>query len=417
MNYIEFFDKSAVENICTCLTHIPDRVIYIGNNSKLMKKHIENYKKVFSDRGEDIEFLYKTVTKSNLDGAVDLLSEIVETYNDCVFDITGGNEILTLALGVVYSRYQEKNIKIHRFNLVNGTVVDCDKDGETIYKDIPTLSVEENIKIYGGSVIYGNVDEENTYEWDLNPDFLKDISTIWNICKADVGRWNKQISDFAVVKEIGRVSADGLTTTVSRAALDVCPLYTAFHDRVKRVVNELLKCGLLTRFAEDETSLTISFKNKQIKRCLTKAGQALEMKIFVTAKGILDNNGSPIYNDALNGVVIDWDGKLHDESTENCYDTENEIDVLLMHGTVPVFISCKNGLFTADELYKLHTVAERFGGKYSKKVLVATAINSLGRAGGYLRQRAADMGITIIEGIQKIDDRELARRLKGLCGT
>ena len=39
MTYVEFFDKIASENISACLTCAPDRVIYIGDNSKLMKKH------------------------------------------------------------------------------------------------------------------------------------------------------------------------------------------------------------------------------------------------------------------------------------------------------------------------------------------------------------------------------------------
>ena len=52
-----------------------------------------NYQKVFADRGHNIEFLFKTVSKSNLDNAVELISEIVEAYDDCVFDITGGDPV------------------------------------------------------------------------------------------------------------------------------------------------------------------------------------------------------------------------------------------------------------------------------------------------------------------------------------
>ena len=78
----------------------------------------------------------------------------------------------------------------------------------------------------------------------------------------------------------------------------------------------------------------------------------------------------------------------------------------------PVFISCKNGIVTSDELYKLDAVADRFGGKYAKKVLVATSIGSLGEAGKYLSQRAKDMNIRLVENIQDLDDAELARKIK-----
>lgn len=415
MTYVEFFDRIASENISACLTYAPDRVIYIGDNSKLMSKHISNYQKVFLGRGYNVEFMFKTVSKSNLEKAIEILSEIVETYDDCVFDITGGEEILTLALGVVYSKYPDKNIQIHKFNLRNNTVYDCDKDGNTIYKDTPTLSIDENVKIYGGEVAYGSIDEDKTYKWDLTDDFLEDIALIWNICKGNVRYWNMQIGILEAAEEVGKHSENELTTIASRSALEQYLLrHRAKYKIAKGIIAYLLKKGLLTHFEDDGETVKISYKNKQVKKCLTKAGQALEMKIYTAARSILDENGVPLYDDALNGVVIDWDGEFHDESIEDEYDTENEIDIMLMHDIVPVFISCKNGIVTADELYKLNTVAERFGGHYAKKVLVATSISDFGEQGMYLRQRAKDMNIKLLEGIQTLEDAELEKKLKNI---
>ena len=71
-----------------------------------------------------------------------------------------------------------------------------------------------------------------------------------------------------------------------------------------------------------------------------------------------------------------------------------------MHGMIPVFVSCKSGSIKnigKDELYKLDTVATRFGGKYAKKVLIATSLNNSPDA-NYLRQRAKDMQIRLVEG-------------------
>lgn len=160
--------------------------------------------------------------------------------------------------------------------------------------------------------------------------------------------------------------------------------------------------------------MTIAYKNEQVKKCLTKAGQALEMKVFLAAKQALDDEGTPVYDDALNGVVIDWDGRFHDEAVEEIYDTENEIDILLMHNMVPVFISCKNGVVTSDELYKLDAVARRFGGQHAKRVLAATAIDSMKEAGKYLHQRATDMNICVVKNVQDLADEELVRTIKNL---
>ncbi len=419
MTYIEFFDEIAAENVSACLTYVPDRVVYIGDRAKLMKKHIEKYKRVFDDRGYNIEFIPKTVTKNNLDSAVSILTEIVESYDDCVFDITGGDEISLLAFGMVYAAHPDKNIQMHKFNLRNNAIYDCDKDGKTIFRDTPVMSVEENIRIYGGDIAYGDIFEDKTYEWDLSRDFIKDVNTMWSFCKVNVRFWNTVIGVFEAAETVGKVTGkDTLTTSVCINTLKNYLAHHKAHYKIPNgIVKYLLKHGLLTSFDANEETLTLSYKNNQVKRCLTKAGQVLEMKIYITSKMLKNSDGSLIYNDALNGAVIDWDGEFHDESSEDVYDTENEIDILLMHNVVPVFISCKNGVVTADELYKLNTVAERFGKHYAKKILVATSIDSMGESGKYLRQRAEDMGITIIDNVHKISDSELERKLGNLwCG-
>lgn len=133
----------------------------------------------------------------------------------------------------------------------------------------------------------------------------------------------------------------------------------------------------------------------------------------MVAKQVRDAEKNKVYNDVLNGVLIDWDGKLH-EADSNICETENAIDVLLMHGMVPVFVSCKNGAVTKDELFKLNTVAEKFGGIYSKKILVATSLDKLGKGRQTFEQRATDMGITILSDVQKMPDHVLADEVRKL---
>ena len=416
MTYIEFFDQIDSENVCACLTYVPDRVIYIGNNAKLINKHIECYERVFADRGFEIEFIAKTVSRSNVDKVVELLTNLIETYDDCVFDITGGDEMYNLALGMVCEKYPEKNIQIHKFNLENNAIYDCDTDGVTVYKDVPFLSVEENVRIYGGDVLYGDVTSENTYKWDLNSDFLNDIKIIWGFCKGNVRLWNTIIGTLEAIEHTGEVFNETCTTKAQKSSVEnYLTRHKAKYLITKGFIKYFTKKGLITFYDDsDAETVVISYKNSQVKKCLTKAGQALEMHMYITLKNLKYKNGTPVYNDVMNGVVIDWDGKFHDETVEDEYDTENEIDILLMHNVVPVFVSCKNGIVTADELYKLNTVAERFGGRYAKKVLLATSISKMGEKGQYLLQRAIDMGINVIDNIHEIDEKKLLSDFKNL---
>ena len=65
---------------------------------------------------------------------------------------------LLAAAGVVSERFRDKNVQMHRFNVKNNTVTDVDADGATLLScQAPRLSVEENVRIYGGDVRYGNL--------------------------------------------------------------------------------------------------------------------------------------------------------------------------------------------------------------------------------------------------------------------
>ena len=100
---------------------------------------------------------------------------------------------------------------------------------------------------------------------------------------------------------------------------------------------------------------------------------------------------------------------------EDAQETTNEIDVLLMKGLVPIFISCKNGMVDQDELYKLNTVAEEFGGPYAKKVLVCTYFgNDESLAHDYFMQRAKDMNIRVIPSVHEMPEEKLVNILGSL---
>lgn len=404
MTYIEFFEKDAIENICSCLTKPAEHIVLVGDRGRLLNAHKRRYEALLAARGHSVTVHLLKVNRNDLQDIVAQLSRIVEQYEDCVFDLTGGEDLYLVGMGIVYARYPEKNIQMHRFNIRNNTVRDCDQDGKLLYEaEIPGITVEENIRIYGGDVVFEQLRPGTTRRWPQTREFLEDIDRIWEVCRQDPRQWNICIGILAQAEQQGSCSKAGLTTTAPAGVFRDTP-----HSR--RIIDQLVAAGVLTCFHEGERELTIGYKNDDIKKCLTKAGQALEMKIWRLALDAKEKNGSPTYQDALNGVVIDWDGEI---SAAFATDVENEIDVLMMHGMVPVFVSCKNGQVDMNELYKLHTVATSFGGKYAKKVLVAS---SLGHSSfrEHLCLRAKELDIRIVEDVHEKDDAELLRILRSL---
>lgn len=86
-----------------------------------------------------------------------------------------------------------------------------------------------------------------------------------------------------------------------------------------------------------------------------------------------------------------------------------------MKGLVPIFISCKNGYVDETELYKLNTVAERFGGPYAQKVLVATYFGKNTVDGHkYFVQRAKDMRIQLIENVHELSEEAFSKKIKNI---
>ncbi len=411
MTYIEFLDNTASENICASLVNVPSKVILIGDKEKQLDAHAKRYREMFLSRGHDVEFICRSITRSKMQTIIDELTKIVMTYDNCVIDLTGGDELYLTAIGIVCERFRDKNIQMHRYNIRNNKIADCDCDGVTIMEtEQPRLSVEENIRVFGGDVVYSDVKENGTYRWDENAEFIGDVEKMWRICRIDPKMWNQQTANLdAAYACRGNGNTLTISATINEIRNHIVRKNERFTDVDPEFYKKLCRIGVLTSFSCTNKELAVTFKNEQIKRCLLTAGLVLELKVYLTAKFAKDKDGAFVYNDVKNGVYIDWDGDIHSDS--GTCDTHNEIDVMMMHGIVPVFVSCKNGYVETDELYKLSSVAARFGGQYAKRVLVATELDMRSDHNRALRQRADDMNISVIGNVGDMTDDELEAEL------
>lgn len=408
MTIIEFFDKASIENIAGALLCEPKQVILIGDKRKQLERTKSLYQSILVKNNIPTEISYRSVNKNNLQDIISTLEQVIEDCEDCVFDLTGGEEMYLVAVGTIMERYKGR-VQCHRFNFKNDTLNDCDADGNVSVSKSFDISIEDNISIYGGEIVMDSQREIYTYPWDFNEDFQHDIETMWDICRKNTRLWNAHVGTIGAICELFEmqdtlsVSFDkelAISTLKQRGIKFVC---------VAWIMYELQKHGLIRSLTMQDT-ISFVFKNEQVKQCLTIAGQILELAVAKTMRSIKDKNGAPLYHDVKVGVVIDWDRAEEDEE----YRTINEIDVVAMKGSIPIFISCKNGDFDANELYKLNTVAEHFGNKYSKKVLISTELDKLGEKSDYIRARMDDMGIRSVENVDEMNDSELERVLKSL---
>ncbi len=408
MTIIEFYDKNAIENIASALLCNPDKVIFIGDNHKKMQKSIDIYSKILEENDIHTELAYKSVSKNRLQDIIDVLMETVSENEGCVFDLTGGEDLYLVAVGIVMEKFGGE-IECHRFNFKNNTLIDCDADGNICNTRSFDISVEDAIRMSGGVIVTDTAKAVYTEGWCFNSELIEDIGHMWDICRKNTRLWNSHIGCLRKICEMFDMP-DYLTVCFDRrkaeAELRKCGIR---YVCVPWIMTELEKYGLIRSLEMDE-SVSFFFKNEQIKRCLTVSGQVLELAIASKMLSLRDRDGKALYHDVMVGAVIDWDGNDRSEEIR----TVNEIDVVAMKGAIPIFISCKNGDFDANELYKLETVTDRFGGEYAKKILVSTELDKLGVKSEYLRARMHDMGIRSIENVDEDSDAELERILRSL---
>lgn len=392
MTIIEFFDKDAIENVVSTLLCDPDRVVFIGNNYKRMNRAKARYQQVAEKYGRKAEFVVRGLERNDLWKIVETLEDVVNKYGDCTVDLSGGEELYLVAAGIVFQRLPGK-LQLHRFNRNNETFYDCDADGCILHQQKLALSVEDNITLYGGRIIYEDDVFPGTRKWDLNPEFRNDVDVMWRLCTEHTKVWNALLT-----KASNKGKEDPLQVHID--IVRYCMQEGTGEATIPPLFEELEKEGLIRHLRVDNYDLHFRCKDEQVLRCLTTAGLVLELKTTI----LLDDTG--LYNSIMTGVRLDWDGR----NAEN--NVENEIDVLAMRGLIPVFVSCKNGTeVDVDELYKLGTVAEHFGGKNARKVLVASY-----QLNEDFNRRAHEMQIRVIDGVRTLSEVAFRNALYNITG-
>lgn len=414
MTYVEFFERDVLENLCTCLAMAPDKVILIGDSRKLMSSHADRYERLLRARREVVEFEIVSVDRYNIANILNVLDRIIREEPDCVFDLTGGSDLCLVAIGILSERYKDRHLQMHRFNLRNNTVFDCDLDGKvTVEGAAPQIRVEEMVYAGGGEVVFEEDYPCGTHLWDWTDEFERQVRTMWEICRRNTRVWNLQTWMLASIETFNLDPENELTTSVSRSVLDAHLEEQGRKLYVNhRMMRSLVRAGLITLFDLTDENLTVTYCSPQVKRCLTVGGRILELYVYALAQAAREPDRSPTYHDVMTGVVIDWDGQYGSDNPAP--DTTNEVDLILMHGMTPVFISCKNGDVDNEELYKFNAVAERFGGKYAKKILIATSLDLGDVSVQYLLRRADELNIQVVTGLQNLDEAAALQTVRNL---
>lgn len=371
---IEFFSDDALENIVTCLNYHIDKVIFVGYKEPMDSARCRNFAGLIKNvlNIKYVDFIY--VEPHDLSDAMDKLEETVleerRKGNTCYFDLTGGDNLILVAAGIIAQRHKVTMHQIdiatdelHEFAVSNKLESIADIKHET-YK----LSLSNYMKFRGTCI---NSRMHKDFKTHINnEEFVNDVKNLWNLCKRVGKKWNVYGKYF---RSNTHLPNDALIESKYCNGDDIPAVY--------EFLKKLAKSGAITDLHRTDYAFFFRYKNKDIKDCLCDSGSILELYTYIAA---MECN---FFDSCEVGIHLDWDGTMDGWLP----DVINEIDVLLIKNNIPTFISCKNGRLDRTALYELDTVTKKFGGKYAKKLIISSQNHD-----DTLEERAREMNIRLI---------------------
>ena len=371
---IEFFSEDALENIATCLDYNMDKIIFMGYSEPMNTARVRNLSGLIKNVIGINEIDFVEVEKQDLAYMVACLEDIISREralgNTCYIDLTGGDNLIFVAAGIVAVRL---GVSMHQIDISDGTLYEytLDKKLDSIYdirKDKLLLSLSDYMK-FRGTCINQRMHKNFKSQFD-NKEFTTDIYKIWEVCRKFGKHWN-------VYGKYFRSNTD--------TAIDTMCTIPFFQnddiDMVHKLLKELKNAGALTKLYRYKKFFKFKYKNEYIKDCLCDSGSILELYTYLSAME------TDFFDECSIGIHLDWDG-----STDGWLpDVTNEIDVLLIKNNIPTFISCKNGRLDKNALYELDTVSKKFGGKYAKRVIISSQNHD-----DTIDERGREMGIILV---------------------
>lgn len=376
---IEFFDEEPIENVITNLNFEVDKTIFFGYETMMSphKKTTETFlKKVCAVKA--VEFY--SVDPFDLMEIMKAIANVVRKEqaqgNMVYFDLTGGESLLLVAFGILS---QEFAAPMFMFDIRTNELIEFCCSGNSIggvAKRRPvSLNLDQFVALYNGTINY----RQKKMFKEMSLDGASDIENMWKLSREFGDKWvhyssvlRKYPPDASLLVEVEKEKFQTEFRRHHRAG-NIKEFHTFMH-----------KCshlGFVKLYAAGKNGYKFRYKNSAIKQLFWDSGSILEMYTF------LQETRKEGITDCRVGVHIDWDGVLYNDGNR---DVLNEIDVMSIENNRPTFISCKIGSVDQMALYELETVANRFGGKYAKKVLATAQPLSAAHM-----QRAKEMGIEV----------------------
>lgn len=368
---IELYDERPLENVLGVEVFRPERVVYVCpddfQNEKRVRAKLDAY---FKHRGLSPMLFFARASVYETESMLELFRGIVEQYWDCALDITGGTDAVLFAAGLLCA---ETEIPVFTYSRRQNCFYDI--RGAAFVEALPCnvqYTVEDCFMMAGGSMRSGRVDNAILFK------YLDDVEPFFGLYLAHRRGWTRTVN---FMQRISPSRPDG------SYSLEVHGAYRVKGERGSRIeapvdaLRAMEKIGFLQNLeiVPDE-SVSFRFRDGQVRAWLRDVGSVLELYVY---KACLDTG---LFHDVRTSAVVDWEADGGNKAVSN------ELDVMCTRGVTPVFISCKTCDVKTEALNELAILRDRFGGKMARAAIVTAE-----RGGAAMRNRASELGITVID--------------------
>ncbi|MDU2491062.1 MAG: DUF1887 family CARF protein [Clostridium celatum] len=349
-------DEHNESNILVAKEFNPE-VVYLIKD-KLYQDKADTLKIYYEKNFKNIKLEFFDVEEGNKKELEKIIDNVKE--KNIIVNLTGGKRINSLILLDLCIKEKLTAVYID----IKKQIMYEFKDNIEIYeKTFEDLEIDDIVKASGGKIV------EDSSELCNKKDLIYFAEQISN----NLGLWHKykqQLYESSIFEHD--------SNEPQRIYIHIQTLENEEINLLDKILSKLKEMNEIS-YRKEKDKITVNFNNSYIKAFIFKSGTWLEIEINKLINSIEE------IDEAKNGVMFLWD----DENQA----VRNELDVVAVKDSVPIFISCKDSdKYNEMALNELNVYAEKFGGENSYKILVATKEPMKSP----VRTRAKEMGIHLI---------------------
>lgn len=357
MIQIQFLDKNVVGALVPAFSMKPERVVFLYDTRVISENVMREIRETLTDRMPQVKVQYESTNMLSFDKIRETLDKIIKSYanKEIQIDITGGSEIMVACGLMVAKEYSFVASYVDFYSETVRNAMTMERMAKIIH-----VSLSDYLTALGGKLLSTSryTPQEKEYER---------ILSMANIIFSNEKKWDKFFAH--------------ITHGYSSRGVMEFSLGSKQEDKDCRFILEaFIERGYAKKIGEDR----YRFASEIDKEYMTVSGIWLELYVYIQAK--------KCYDEVYMGVDIDWNKR------DICESRDNEIDVVVMEKSQPIFISCKMRPVEKEHVYEIYAMSKRLAGCYGRSLIATTSdIRSGKNERNSIYLRMAKMKVGLIE--------------------